>query len=101
MSMLSNLRLFFKFSLAPVVGTIGFFLFALASFWTLKVVRINGDMYNVISKGEELKSDVMPPPLYILEPYLAVLEMRESIDDPKRTGELSDYLTGKLKKAYY
>ena len=38
--------------------------------WTVSVTRIEGPLYREIATGRALVSDVLPPPLYIVEPYL-------------------------------
>ncbi len=98
--MLANLKLFFKFSLAPSVGAAGFFIFAIAGFWTLNTVKINSAMFHDITKGNELLTDVAPPPLMIVKAYLNVMQMRQGIDDSRKTDELSDVFINQIHKEF-
>lgn len=63
-------------------------------------LKVNGQLYRRIVAGKDLIADVLPPPDYIIESYLVVFELRESMGDPVETERLAAYLTGKLKKEY-
>ncbi|MDR1301579.1 MAG: methyl-accepting chemotaxis protein [Treponema sp.] len=49
--------------------------FAWYSFHTLDSLRIHGNLYNQIIMSKDLIADVLPPPEYIIESYLYVLQM--------------------------
>jgi methyl-accepting chemotaxis protein len=78
-----------------VFGYIGFALF---SFHTLQTLRIEGDLYNEIIMNKNLIADVLPPPEYIIESYVKVLEMA----DETETGEVRASVTylNRLKEEY-
>ena len=56
-----------------VIGAL--LLLVLISVWTLHKTRINGPLYDEISTSRQLISDVLPPPLYIVEPYLTTTRL--------------------------
>ncbi len=43
--------------------------------WTISQTRINGPLYEDISASKQLIIDVLPPPLYIVEPYLTTIQL--------------------------
>ncbi|MBN2512919.1 MAG: hypothetical protein JXB18_08285 [Sedimentisphaerales bacterium] len=54
--------------------------YAMISFHTLNTLRVNGDMYKRIVQGKDLIADILPPPEYIVESYLVVLQMLGTTD---------------------
>jgi methyl-accepting chemotaxis protein/CheY-like chemotaxis protein len=69
-----------KLIMLLVVFIIGYTIFGLVSFSTLNILRINGDLYNHIIMSKDLIADVLPPPGYIIESYLDVLQMVDETD---------------------
>lgn len=45
------------------------------SFIALNQLKVNGPLYNDVVQSKDLIADVLPPPVYIIESYLTVLEM--------------------------
>jgi methyl-accepting chemotaxis protein len=63
-----------------LIGLIAVFIsgyagFAWYSFHTLDSLRIHGNLYNQIIMSKDLIADILPPPEYIIESYLYVLQM--------------------------
>jgi methyl-accepting chemotaxis protein len=87
-----------KLILLVTVFIIGYAGFAVVAFHSLDTVRINGNIYNQIIMSKDLIADVLPPPEYIIESYLDVLELVDE-DDPQTARNLIDDLT-RLKKDY-
>lgn len=54
--------------------------FALLAWRTLDQVRVGGPLYDQIMLGNRLIADVLPPPQFIIEPYLLSLELRDETD---------------------
>lgn len=52
-----------------------FLAFALVTSSTISEVKVNGPVYTSIADGKDLISDILPPPEYIIESYLTVLEL--------------------------
>ncbi|MDR0539226.1 MAG: methyl-accepting chemotaxis protein [Spirochaetaceae bacterium] len=55
----------------------GYAAFTVYSFSVLNTLRIQGRLYNQIIMSKDLIADVLPPPEYIIESYLDVLQMTE------------------------
>jgi methyl-accepting chemotaxis protein len=81
-------------SLAKIMG--GVLLFSFVSIlWlgyvTLEHLKIGGPYYQKMVLGKDLLADILPPPLYIIEPFLDASELAV---EPERLPEFE----GKLKK---
>ena len=80
---LLNLRLRTKvFGLISIM-IVGFCLFAVVSFDTLSTVQVNGPVYKDIIESKDLVADILPPPAYLVESYLLVLQMLQEEDRSK------------------
>ncbi len=66
-------------SLAVLFG-IGFIGLGVSSFRTMTTVKVNGPIYRNIVQGKDLIADILPPPEYIIESYLIVLQMVDEKD---------------------
>ena len=75
-------RLTIKIRLGIIVGifTIGFTLFGIAILQTMNTLNVNGPIYQRIVQGKDLIADILPPPEYILESYLVILQLANSSD---------------------
>lgn len=63
-----------QFLLLLLVLALGFSLCAVWVFRTLQQVRIGSDAYQEVIYSKDVIADVLPPPLYLIESYLVVLE---------------------------
>lgn len=59
---------------------IGLGVFAVVSFNTLSTVQVNGPIYAGIIENKDLVADILPPPEYLIESYLIVLQMVDEQD---------------------
>jgi methyl-accepting chemotaxis protein WspA len=64
---------------------VGLFLLGLlathAMYWVMILsVRVNGPLYRDIVQDKDIVADVLPPPQYIIESYLVVLQMIDATD---------------------
>ncbi len=86
MRFLRNLRLSVKMALLVVMFLAVFLAFAVVMRRTLDHLKVNGPVYAEIVQGKDLIADVLPPPEYIIESYLLVLEMNNTTaaDEDKR-----------------
>ncbi len=50
------------------------------SFKTINELKVNGELYQRISQTKDLVADILPPPEYVLEPYLVALQLASTID---------------------
>jgi methyl-accepting chemotaxis protein WspA len=58
--------------------------FATLSYRTLEEVRVNGKVYQSIIEGKDLIADILPPPAYIIEAHLVVLQLMEETHEAQR-----------------
>ncbi len=59
-------------------------------------LRVGGEVYERIIKGKDLIGDILPPPVYVLEPYL---EATLAVNDPQNVSAHRDRLA-QLRKEY-
>ncbi|KJV07838.1 hypothetical protein [Methylocucumis oryzae] len=85
------LKIFFrclsiKTRFALIVGQLilGFSLFGLVAFEAMNTVNLNSPIYQRIIQGKDLIADVLPPPEYIIESYLVVLQLSQSQNQQER-----------------
>jgi len=90
---MKNIKIGPKLILLLAVSIAGYVIFGLLAFSTLDKLRINGNLYNQIIMSKDLIADVLPPPEYIIESYLNVLQMEDETDPVQL-----DYFTAELKK---
>jgi len=71
---------------AVLIGLViaGFAAYGAWSFKTLAEIRVSGPIYHRIVAMKDLVSDVLPPPLYIVESYLVVREISVTPDKAAR-----------------
>ncbi len=69
-----------KMRFAIILATLvtGFSLFGFATLAAMKTLNVNGSIYQRIVQGKDLIADILPPPEYILESYLVVLQLTHS-----------------------
>ena len=53
---------------------LAFVLFAAMSFSAFNYVRVNGPVYKVLKQNDDLRADVLPPPLYVVDAFASVNE---------------------------
>src|SRR6478609_1445936 len=81
MGRFSALKLSTKLSILVAVFTLGFAAFTLEAWSTIARVKVNGPLYHEISLGKDLVADVLPPPEYLIESYLVVLQLVDGTND--------------------
>jgi len=88
MGRFSSLRLSTKLALLVGLFLVGLLAFTGVAWQTLGKVKVNGPLYRDIVQGKDVIADVLPPPEYIIESYLVVLQMVEETDK----GKVSSYI---------
>lgn len=78
--MLRSLNLSRRLSLLIAMFTISFSIFGLWSFKTLHEIKVGGAVFHRIGDSKDLVSDLLPPPLYIVESYLLCLQLERAAD---------------------
>jgi methyl-accepting chemotaxis protein len=81
-----------------LVGGIGLIVVSVTAFSVMNRVKVNGPVYKQIVQGKDLVADILPPPEYIIESYLVVLQAEQETD----RGKVPQYLERfkKLKADY-
>jgi len=67
-----------QLALLGIIFLGGFAAAGLLAFATLEKLKVNGPVYKTIVQQKDLIADILPPPEYLIESYLVVLEMREA-----------------------
>jgi len=93
MNLFTNVSIGKKLILLLSTFIIGYAIFSVISFSTLNELRIHGNLYNQIVMSKDLIADVLPPPGYIIESYLDVLQVADETDPAKM-----DYFFKELKR---
>ena len=57
--------------LFPVIGML---IFIALTFYVINQVRVNGPVYDKIKANQDLRADILPPPLYAVDAYAAANE---------------------------
>jgi methyl-accepting chemotaxis protein len=89
MSHLRNMKLKTKLMLLAAIFAAGFLAFGLTAQSTLKTAQVNGPYYKQIIENKDLLADVLPPPEYIVEPYLMTHLMSDA-QSPEELQKLID-----------
>lgn len=58
-----------------IIPIIGLVLFVLVAYYAISQVQVNGPIYNQIEKVNDLRGDLAPPALFIVEPYALAQNM--------------------------
>jgi methyl-accepting chemotaxis protein len=95
---LSALKIRTRFMVLLGLFVIGFAAYGAWSFKTLNQLKVNGALYDHIVQNKDLVADILPPPEYILEPYLVVMQLVQA-SEPAKQDKLVERLTA-LKKDY-
>ncbi|MDR2594688.1 MAG: methyl-accepting chemotaxis protein [Fibromonadaceae bacterium] len=93
MNLYTNISISKKLIMLLATFIVGYTIFGYISFSTLNELRINGGLYNQIVMSKDLIADVLPPPGYIIESYLDVLQVTDETDPAKM-----DYFFKELKR---
>jgi methyl-accepting chemotaxis protein len=81
-----------------LVCVTGLIVVSVAAFSVLHKVKVTGPIYQQIVQGKDLVADILPPPEYIIESYLVVLQAERETDKTKQPQYLERFK--KLKGEY-
>ena len=98
MDWISRLSIKAKIMLLVAYFALGTSILMLGFMLTLNTVKINGAHYDAIADGKDVIADVLPPPMYLIESRLVVLQMQLERDAGKLPGLLEKSKT--LRKEY-
>ena len=85
MNFLRTLKLSHRLAALIAIFSLGFVTYGIWSFQTLNELKVNGPVYRAIISAKDLVADTLPPPLYIIESYLVVLQMSGTSDTAERS----------------
>lgn len=88
MNFIDQLTLTKKFFVQNVVFIAAMLVFFFWTNRTLQVIEVNGPLYRQIIAGKDLIADVLPPPAYIIESHLTVLEILRASNDAVRNEKI-------------
>jgi methyl-accepting chemotaxis protein len=95
---LKNLGIRRQLLIIGIIPIIGLVIFGAMSFYAMNKIKVNGPIYRSIIQGKDVIADILPPPEYIIESYLVVLQ---AADETNRKSKKS--LAGRfteLRKEY-
>ena len=95
---LGNLHIRTQLFLLGGIMLAGLILFGATAFYTIQEIKVNGPVYANIVQGKDLVADVLPPPQYILESYLTVMQIADESDQGRQKGYMERLKA--LKKEY-
>ncbi|MBC7917116.1 MAG: response regulator [Rhodoferax sp.] len=78
-----------RLRLLILIFAAGFAAYGYWSFRTLAEIKVGGPVFQRIAQSQNLVSDVLPPPVYIIESYLVALRITAAVDSQKQ-GQLID-----------
>jgi signal transduction histidine kinase len=84
LSKLNDLRISTQFLLLCAVMLAGFITFDVTSYLALTEIKVNGPVYQRIVQGKDLIADILPPPEYILESYLIIMQLENERNREKQ-----------------
>lgn len=82
-AVIKDLKVRQKLTLLVFVFVFGFTVFGIISYLSFSKVKVNGPIYDNIVQGKDLIADILPPPEYIIESYLMVLQLTSETDAAK------------------
>jgi methyl-accepting chemotaxis protein len=69
-----------KFLAAIGLGGLAFLVFATIAWTTVSATKVTGPSYETIVDNKDLVADVLPPPEYVIEPFLLAYQLLEERD---------------------
>lgn len=72
------MKLTHRFATLFATFMVGLSIYGLWSWSTIEQLKVNGPAYQRIVQGKDLIADILPPPEYILESYLVMLQARSA-----------------------
>ncbi len=68
-----------------IIPIIGLVIFVLVAYYAITQVQVNGPIFNQIEKVNELRGDLAPPALFIVEPYALAQNMHLALVDGNKS----------------
>lgn len=86
MSRFSQWKLAAKLAVLVSISLLGSTVFGMVAYSALETVKVTGPVYRQIIQGKDLVADVLPPPEYVIEAYLGVLQLEKAKDKKEIDG---------------
>jgi signal transduction histidine kinase/DNA-binding response OmpR family regulator len=81
---LQNFRIKTQLLLLEAVMLAGFIAFGIMAYFAVTEIKVNGPVYQRIIQGKDLIADILPPPEYILESYLTLMQLDAEVNPENR-----------------
>lgn len=94
MNLIRQLKFANRLALLMAVLSLGLLGYGIWSYKVVSTVRVGGPIYAQIINSHDLVSDVLPPPLYVIESYLLCLQLTAATNG-RNQGSLIDRLKEK------
>lgn len=88
-ALLSNLTVKVKLGVLTALVIAGFSTFGYVAYDAIGIVEVSGPIYREVILGKDLIADILPPPEYIIEPYLVTFQMSQTADKDKLSSLIS------------
>ena len=80
---LQNQSIRVRLLLLVAMATAGLLLCLMLSAWMLARFRVGGPIYQTLAQKKELEAEVLPPPLYLVEPFLVAHQLVDAAGSPE------------------
>ncbi|UFS69160.1 methyl-accepting chemotaxis protein [Geomonas sp. RF6] len=94
----SRFSVFQQILVLALIAVLGLVVLSVASFGVVGKVKVSSPLYREIVQGKDLVADILPPPEYIIESYLVVLQANHA-SDPQKEQQLLERFK-RLKSEY-
>ncbi|MBF0097012.1 MAG: hypothetical protein HQM04_10420 [Magnetococcales bacterium] len=98
MNTINNLKLGVKLGIGFGIVLMLLVIITISGLSTIETYKVNGPVYQRIMQGKDLLADILPPPLYVVESWAAVLELSSTTDKSEIDRDAANL--AKLKKDY-
>jgi methyl-accepting chemotaxis protein len=92
MNILNSLKIKTKLGLLVGSAFVGFLVYFLFNYQMMKIIAVSGSQYEKIVSNKDLVADILPPPEFIIEPYLVTKQLL-TVDNPAQRQDLTNRLT--------
>ncbi len=91
--LLSRMSIRWQLMMLTIMFLLGFAVFAVMAHNAIRLSKVDGPRYKQVIQMKDLVADVLPPPEYIIEAHLIVLQMAQVEADPEEVTALVRSLT--------
>jgi HAMP domain-containing protein len=101
--MLKNMKIGNKLIALVGVFVVGLLAFGGVAHYTVSRVQVNGPIYRELVEKKDIIADILPPPMYIIEPFFVVLDIQGELENGAPAAEIEPLIENfmALREAYY